>query len=146
MFDAFSKLTEAALSIRIEFSCMKYLDSGSPFLSRYECSDIDIEPKEAAWTLGFDHFGEPVPIFFMGTVLESVYVEGQRAGAYDSDLSEEIESRLRAGSQENWDTLSPDEQDAHWDEFHERCLTGTADDMTFYDLMMSIHQIGYVGH
>jgi len=146
MFDSFSHFSKTALQIRIDFSSMKIMDFGSSSISRYELVDIYIEPKDSAWNLGFNNPTVPVPAFFNGTVLEKIYSEGQKERAYAIELAEDQEEWIKSGSQERWDALSPDEQFEHWEEFHERCLVGTADEMTFYDLMMSIHQIGYVGH
>ncbi len=83
MFDTFSKFSLWALNIRIEFSTMKIMDIGSSYESRYESTDIDIDPKDSAWNLGFHHPDAAVPSVFSETVLEKIFKDGQKNGCFD---------------------------------------------------------------
>lgn len=50
------------------------------------------------------------------------------------------------GTQEEWHALTKEQQDVEWDNFHDLCAQGIADEMYFYDVMMKMHLVGYVGH
>jgi hypothetical protein len=56
------------------------------------------------------------------------------------------ESRKTMTKQEEWSSLTPQEQSAEWDSFHEANAIGNADDLYFYDILMACYLIDYVGH
>ena len=47
---------------------------------------------------------------------------------------------------EDFNALPEETQHALWEEFNERNLQGTADDMPFYQVLMNDFLVGYVGH
>ena len=47
---------------------------------------------------------------------------------------------------DEWTALTVEEQSAEWDSFHEANMIGIADDLYFYDAMMALYLIDYVGH
>lgn len=47
---------------------------------------------------------------------------------------------------EEFNALSEVEQNEQWEDFHSKCAEGTADNMYFYDVLMSQWLVGYVGH
>ncbi|WP_243374556.1 hypothetical protein [Geotalea sp. SG265] len=49
------------------------------------------------------------------------------------------------GTEEEFNGLTFEAQEEYWEEFHQHNLQGTADDLYFYPVMMSIHLQGYVG-
>ena len=61
------------------------------------------------------------------------------------DRQECIEPQ-ETGSLEEWDALSAEEQASQWEDFHDRCTLGIADEMHFYRVMMNKHLVDYVGH
>lgn len=70
------------------------------------------------------------------------------AAAYwnlQSALAEQ-DADVEAGTEEEWDALSPHEQAVEWDEFHSLCAQGTADTMYFYKVLMGLWIKGYAGH
>lgn len=79
---------------------------------------------------------------------EQTLAQGWREGKDDAERLEDLQAEVEGsiGSREEWDALSSDEQDAHWEEFHDRCALGVADEMHFYHVMMNMHLVGYVGH
>ncbi|PNE59776.1 hypothetical protein A8H39_01105 [Paraburkholderia fungorum] len=79
-----------------------------------------------------------VPFWFAGTPLATAW----NAGA---DFRCECEM-YRGGTQEEWDALSPEEQSASCDSFHDLCASGVGERHHFYDLLMKKWMVGYVGH
>lgn len=93
-----------------------------------------------AHSLGYSHSDAPSPsILFRGTVLANHY----SAGAYCHYLHCTNDN---VGTQEEWDALTLDQQFSEWEEFHELCMIGVADEMYFYEVLMRQHLVGYVGH
>ena len=76
---------------------------------------------------------------------ESTLVAAWEEGKSDAEQQEDFEPAV-IGSREEWDALSSAEQDGQWEDFHDRCALGIADDMYFYRVMMNMHLVGYVGH
>ncbi len=77
---------------------------------------------------------------------EKLLVHGWTEGKLDAQRHEGFLAEASSGSQEEWDALSTAEQEAQWDEFHDLCARGIADEMYFYQVMMNKHMVGYVGH
>lgn len=48
--------------------------------------------------------------------------------------------------EQEWDAMTPEEQEEQWESFHEENAAGTADNLYFYEVMMARHLVGYVGH
>ncbi len=64
---------------------------------------------------------------------------------FDAVHQEDFEP-VTTGSREEWNALSSVEKATEWEDFHDRCALGVADDMYFYRVMMKMHLVGYVGH
>lgn len=79
-----------------------------------------------------------VPHWFVGTELADAWKGGF---AFRREYEED-----RGGTQEEWDALSAEEQDASWDSFHDLCASGVGDRHPYYELLMSKHLVDYVGH
>lgn len=79
-----------------------------------------------------------VPSWFVGTPLAKAWHAGE-------DLRCKCEM-YRGGTQEEWDALSPEEQSASWDSFHDLCASGVGERHHFYELLMKEWMVGYVGH
>lgn len=104
---------------------------------------------EHAHTIGFNAYfsNAEMPSMFTQSQ-EKLLAQGWAEGKDDAERQEYLRAEVEGsiGSHEEWDALSSDEQDAHWDEFHDRCALGVADEMYFYRVMMNKHMVGYVGH
>lgn len=110
------------------------LDSHNP-LELDSAEDCLREAEELGYREELD---ATVPLWFVGTPLEQAW----NAGA---NLRCECEM-YRGGTREEWDALSPEEQSASWDSFHELCASGVGERHWFYDLLMKEWMVGYVGH
>jgi len=103
-----------------------------------DISDIEIE----AYFLGMESpFSEVIDNYFQGTTLQALY----RDGNVYSDCKVRDEEQAY-GTEEEWSALSSKERRREWEEFHELCAKGTADDMYYYRVMMGISMANYVGH
>lgn len=128
---------ESAIDLRIQY-VMSQL-----FLKHGLVSDEDDEEIRAqAFCLGqvYPH-SDSIFDYLEGTPLQVEYV----AGGYFAP-SQHDERECNSGTLREWKALPENEREEHWENFHEQCLQGTADDMYFYDVMMRIFLVGYVGH
>lgn len=126
--------------IRVAFAHAKLL----AVLSAQQSEDAIEDVASKAEHLGYSDYlqGEhAVPAMFQGEAdLSSAWEYGQ-----DAALNRELVEQSQ-GTRAEWDALSPEEQFAEWDGFHDACALGVADDLYFYQVMMSMHLVGYVGH
>lgn len=76
---------------------------------------------------------------------EHLLVDAWKEGKSEAESEEFFEPEV-TGSREEWDALSSAEQESQWEDFHDRCALGIADDMYFYMVMMDMHLVGYAGH
>lgn len=124
-----------SLNIRCAFSLARLLAVGED-REELESLLIDDGPKSDAFSLGLSSSNDDVPPLFLGTPL---------AFAWQCGRDERVDQEVSVGSREEWETLSQAEQCAEWEDFHDRCRAGTADEMYFYSVMMDMHLVGYVG-
>lgn len=92
---------------------------------------------QEAEALGYrDGAQDAVPVWFVGTPL---------AESWDSGAQARCEAG-QAGTQEEWDAMSQEDQEESSNSFHEMCERGVGDNHRFYDLLMSRWLVGYCGH
>ena len=109
-----------------------------------EAENEECKAHEKARSIGVaaSHSGLDLPTMFKQEhLLSAAWEEGRSDAIRHEDFELEV-----TGSQEEWEALSSAEQESQWDDFHDRCALGMADDMYFYRVMMNMHLVGYVGH
>ena len=109
-----------------------------------EAENQEIRAYEMAHSIGWAAYTSNSALPAMMTQ-ENLLVEGWVEGKADAERQEDIQL-YASGSVDEWHALSSAEQIAEWEEFHDRCALGIADDMYFYHVMMNMHLVGYVGH
>lgn len=110
-----------------------------------EAERMELAACGHAYDLGFlsNHSNDPIsPLLAHESVLICEWESGKRAAAH-SDL---LDSLYPVGTEEEWNALSDEDKAEVWEEFHSLCAIGIGDTMYFYDVLMNLHQVGYVGH
>lgn len=104
--------------------------------------DIDAgDVVSEAYVLGFS--SEPskaVSILFDGSPLLASYEAGLISAQSMKNLKNSI------GTKEEWDALSDETKVDELDRFQALCITGGADEMYFYDVIMTEFLKSYAGH
>ncbi len=133
-------LFSKALDIRSDYGLVKVLMASGIAVPNPQVSFDLVDVKTEAYLLGMEYAFQDMPLLFSGTSLADSWECGKEyRERYCDDLPV-------FGTEEEWQALSSDQQNEEWDEFHDRCAIGTADDMYFYSVMMNKFLVGYVGH
>ena len=109
-----------------------------------EAENEELKGYEKARSVGAEASlsGSELPTMFKQEhLLSAAWEEGRSDAIRYNDFEPEV-----IGSQEEWEALSSADQESQWDDFHDRCARGIADDMYFYRVMMNKHLVGYAGH
>lgn len=134
-----------ALSIRCHYALLEVrAQCNLPLLDApFTLADL----KTKAYKLGKASVSGDLPALLnVGDLASAWQLGAQDASEYREYLAKKADQDPDFGTQEEWAALSDAERAEEWNEFHERCEAGVADDMYFYHVMMATFLVGYVGH
>lgn len=102
--------------------------------------DLQVEAIICAQSEGFSDCQSGMPMS------NSLLGEPSLISAYEDGYSMAADMADSSGSLDEWHALTEEEQSLEWDNFHDLCAQGIADEMYFYRVLMDMHLVGYVGH
>lgn len=113
-----------------------------------EAENLELRARLHAFDLGWIsyHNEDQLSALLDG---EPILVEEWSHGREEAEAYEALSERngtSEYGSEAEWELLTQHEQSEEWEQFHDLCSLGIADEMYFYPVLSNIHMVGYVGH
>jgi hypothetical protein len=133
--------TQFNLAIQTKFKLMMSLIFIKHGVASSEDELLVSDANLQAYQMGYgSNFSTEIADYFEGTTLKDQYLSGH------SDFEDHLDNLSPCGSVDEFNALSEEDRSKEWDEFHSRCVEGTADEMYFFDVMMKQWQVNHEGH